>query len=69
MKIIFEKINAEDLKPGDLFTLVDPDIYWDLERCDVVGHKVYIRTNNGCVSDNYAPDDPVYLVTIDKETT
>ncbi len=66
MKINLIKIQCKNLKAGDLFTNIDPKV-WDYMRRDqnVVGYKVYIRTEHECTSPDYDPNDEVYLVTLE----
>jgi hypothetical protein len=67
MNISVKKIKTSELKPGDLFSMLD-EWYWDKFLSDkhIVGHKVYIRTDNPCESPDYDPEQPVYLITINQ---
>jgi len=62
MKIQAEKVRAEELVPGDLFSTVGR-AYWDnLDDFGYIGEKVYIRTDVPCPEDQ--ADVVVYRLTI-----
>jgi hypothetical protein len=63
MKIIATRIKAKDLKPGDLFSTADQS-YFDFSTTkeEVIGEKVYIRTETPCPKDQ--EDLDIYKVSI-----
>jgi hypothetical protein len=69
VNLMIEPIQIKDLKEGDLFSVSDMATWGENLACDyIVGHKVYIRTSNPCLTDNanYNPDQIVFKITINQ---
>jgi len=57
-------IRAGDLKPGDLFSIVGPT-YWDnVDKSNSIGEKAYIRSNTPASAAIDSPDTMVYQISI-----
>jgi len=64
MKIKAIKVEASELKAGDLFSTAN-QTYWDNIKANLsIGEKVYIRTETPCPQDQ--EDDEIYKVVIEK---
>jgi len=66
VKIVAIKVKAGDLEPGDLFSTGGQN-YWDgvmQDIEDVVGERVYIRTDAPCPEDQ--ADEDIYLIVIER---
>jgi len=66
MRIKATRVRAEELKPGDLFSIAGPE-WWDHHdelAPGAIGQKVYIRTEAPCPLDQ--KDDEVYRITIER---
>lgn len=67
LNINLTPIRFSELKTGDLFSGLSPDTWGSaLHNNNIVNHLVNIRTNNTCYSDEYAPNDIVFLLTINQ---
>ena len=67
MKITITPVKVSELQPGDLFSHFDEG-WWKefISDHEAVGHRLYVRTDNTCVSPDYDPDQIIYRVTIKK---
>jgi len=64
VKFKAEAIRAGDLKPGDLFSIVGP-AYWDnVDKRPSIGEQVYARTNTPASAAIDSPDTQVFQITI-----
>ena len=65
IKISATPITGRNLKPGDLFSVIGPEYWNDIDRKQLIGELVYIRTNT---SADQAPDSDelIYLITIEQ---
>lgn len=66
MKIKATFVKADDLEPGDLFSIAGPDYWDDFEEKNSVGEKVYIRTMTPTIQ-AFDPNARVYRIEIIKD--
>lgn len=65
MKVVATLVKAKELKPGDLFSVIGPAYWENIDAKESIGEKVWLRTNTPTPPDQAEAD--VYLIKIEEE--